>query len=250
MRNTTEAIWILSFVFLYLIFNFFLMKQILKKRKLKKEQEQQEAIKREAQRQAEIAAWQADLHEKANEKRRLERERQARIAEEGAAKCETLGGFLSERQDFYITVLAKVDAYAMTSASRRLTPDERTEQIIWESLEIVFDSKNAKTMQSRMETVRDCAAKLIRAPVDEHMFRLVATHYYLVQIAALEEKMANYKTESAKSKAKAKIEQLFVQALNDGAVYQQAILEYQQGIDEPDKLELSNETLADNEKMP
>ena len=250
MRNTTEAIWIFSFIFLYSALSFFFIKQILKKRKLKKEQEQHEEIKRAKQRKAEIAEWQAELHEEANEKRRLKRECQAKLAAENAAKCETLSGFLAERQDCYITVLAKVDAYAITSARRRLDPNERTEQIIWQSLETVFDSTNAKTMQSRIELVRNHAAKLIRSPIDEHMFRIIATHYYLVQINALEEKIANYKTQAAKNKAKTKIEVLFVEALNDDAVYQQAVLEYQKSMNEPDRLSLSDETLADNEKMP
>lgn len=250
MRNTTEAIWIFSFIFLYSALSFFFIKQILKKRKLKKEQEQHEEIKRAKQRKAEIAAWQADLHEKANEKRRLEHEHIARVAAENAAKCQTLSGFLSERQKCYTYVLSKVDAYAITSARRRLDPNERTEQIIWQSLETVFDSTNAKTMQSRIELVRNHAAKMIRSPIDEHMFRIIATHYYLVQINALEEKIANYKTQAAKNKAKTKIEVLFVEALNDDVVYQQAVLEYQKSMNEPDRLSLSDETLADNEKMP
>lgn len=50
MRNTTEAIWIFSFIFLYSALSFFFIKQILKKRKLKKEQEQHEEIKRAKQR--------------------------------------------------------------------------------------------------------------------------------------------------------------------------------------------------------
>lgn len=251
MRNTTEAIWIFSFISLYSALSFFFIKQILKKRKLKKEQEQHEEIKRAKQRKAEIAAWQADLHEKANEKRRLEHEHIARVAAENAAKCQTLSGFLSERQKCYTYVLSKVDAYLFTSARRRLTPDERTEQIIWESLEIIFDSQNAKTMQSRMGVIQDCAARLIYSPVDEHMFRIIATHHYLVQIAILEEKIAHYKTQAAKNKAQSKIEQLFVQALNDNAVYHQAVLEYKQGENKQiDNLELSDETLADNEKMP
>ncbi|MDK4527215.1 hypothetical protein QG034_10215 [Kingella kingae] len=250
MRNTTEVIWIFSFIFLYLVPTFLFMKSILKKRKLKKEQEQYEEIKHTEQRKAEIAAWQADLHEKANEKRRLEHEHIARVAAENAAKCQTLSGFLSERQKCYTYVLSKVDAYLFTSARRRLTPDERTEQIIWQSLETVFDSTNAKTMQSRIELVRNHAAKLIRSPIDEHMFRIIATHYYLVQINALEEKIAHYKTQAAKNKAKTKIEVLFVEALNDDAVYQQAVLEYQKSMNEPDRLSLSDETLADNEKMP
>ena len=72
----------------------------------------------------------------------------------------------------------------------------------------------------------------------------------MVQIAILEEKIANYKTQAAKNKAKTKIEVLFVEALNDDAVYQQAVLEYQKSMNEPDRLSLSDETLADNEKMP
>ncbi|MDK4624194.1 hypothetical protein [Kingella kingae] len=225
------------------------------KRRLKRECQAKLAAENAAKcqtlkRKAEIAAWQADLHEKANEKRRLEHEHIARVAAENAAKCQTLSGFLSERQKCYTYVLSKVDAYAITSARRRLDPNERTEQIIWQSLETVFDSTNAKTMQSRIELVRNHAAKLIRSPIDEHMFRIIATHYYLVQINALEEKIANYKTQAAKNKAQSKIEQLFVQALNDNAVYQQAVLEYQKSMNEPDRLSLSDETLADNEKMP
>ena len=180
----------------------------------------------------------------------MEHEHIARVAAENAAKCQTLSGFLSERQKCYTYVLSKVDAYLFTSARRRLTPDERTEQIIWESLEIIFDSQNAKTMQSRTGVIQDCAARLIYSPVDEHMFRIIATHYYLVQINALEENIANYKTQAAKNKAKTKIEVLFVEALNDDAVYQQAVLEYQKSMNEPDRLSLSDETLADNEKMP
>lgn len=210
----------------------------MRKTKLKKQKKAQEQKDVEQKKQAEIAEWQAKLHEEANEKRRLKREYQAKLAAENAAKCETLSGFLAERQDFYITVLAKVDAYAITSARRRLDPNERTEQIIWQSLETVFDSTNAKTMQSRIELVRNHAAKLIRSPIDEHMFRIIATHYYLVQINALEEKIANYKTQAARTKAQAKIEQLFAQALNDDAVYHQAVLEYKQGenrqIDNPE----------------
>lgn len=222
----------------------------MRKTKLKDQKKIQEQQDAEQQKQAEIAVWQAELHEEANEKRRLEHEHIARVAAENAAKCQTLSGFLSERQKCYTYVLSKVDAYAITSARRRLDPNERTEQIIWQSLETVFDSTNAKTMQSRIELVRNHAAKLIRSPIDEHMFRIIATHYYLVQINALEEKIANYKTQAAKNKAKTKIEVLFVEALNDDAVYQQAVLEYQKSMNEPDRLSLSDETLADNEKMP
>lgn len=200
----------------------------IRKIKLKKQNKAQEQQDAEQKKQAEIAAWQAELHEKANEKRRLERERKARIAEEGAAKCATLSGFLSERQDFYITAISKVNAYVITSANRRLKPNERTEQIIWESLEIIFKSQNAKTIQSRIALIQDCTAKLIYPPIDEHMIRIIATHYYLVQIATLEEKIANYKTQAAKNKAQNKIEELFEQALNNNAVYHQVILECKQ----------------------
>ncbi|MDK4577360.1 hypothetical protein QG044_09880 [Kingella kingae] len=109
----------------------------MRKTKLKDQKKIQEQQDAEQQKQAEIAVWQAELHEEANEKRRLKHEHIARVAAENAAKCQTLSGFLSERQKCYTYVLSKVDAYLFTSARRRLTPDERTEQIIWQSLETV-----------------------------------------------------------------------------------------------------------------
>ena len=78
-----------------------------------------------------------------------------------------------------------------------------------------------------MGVIRDCAERLISPPIDEHTFRLVATHYYVSQIVALKEKMANYKTQAAKNRAAVKIEQLFQQAANDAAVYRKAVSEYQ-----------------------
>nr|DAS41276.1 MAG TPA: hypothetical protein [Caudoviricetes sp.] len=174
----------------------------------------------EPQRQAEIAAWQADLHEEAQNRQRQRAEHQALLAKE----CETLDGFLAHRQAVYKRVLRNVRHYAYLG---RLTPRQRTEQIIWDSLQIIFESKNAKTMESRMGVIRDCAERLISPPIDEHTFRLVATHYYVSQIVALKEKMANYKTQAAKNRAAVKIEQLFQQAANDAAVYRKAVSEYQ-----------------------
>ncbi|WP_274571575.1 hypothetical protein [Neisseria leonii] len=195
----------------------------------KRQQEQTAREEQQRRKQIEVAAWQAQLHEKANEKKRLLRERQEQLAAENAEKCATLSGFLAEREHHYRRVQQEVIHHAYLMTSRYRSPEKRTKQIIWESLQIIFESKNAKTIESRIAIVRERAAQLIHPPIDEHMFRLLATHYYLVQIAALQEKKKSYKTRAAKDKADVKIDQLYQRALSDHTVYQQAVREYRQG---------------------
>lgn len=220
MRNTTEVIWIIFFILLYCILTFFFIKYTLKKRKQKREQEQQEAIAQIAQRQAEIQIWQQELRAKAEQRE----QQQAQKIAENMAKCATLDGFLAERQVFYDRIIEQSD-YAIRHNYEN-SSKQRIHQIIWDSLELIFESQNGKTIESRLEIVFNNIEKLGYSPIDEHELRITITHSYMQQINILQDKITQYKVTSAKQKAIARIHTWIERGQQDKQVYQQAFSEF------------------------
>lgn len=194
-------------------------------RKHRKAKPQTEQCKQAEQqrKQAEIAAWQADLHAKANAIRQSKQEQKERTAAECAQKCETLSGYLEVRQALYREVL---DLLNILSGNYRMDPDTRTQQVIWESVKIILESKNAKTIESRINVIQQYSESLGYPVVDNYVFKLLHTHGFLVQIAALQDKKESYKTQAAKNKADTKMEELFEQALSAETVYRQPLQEF------------------------
>lgn len=152
----------------------------------------------------------------------------AQVAAEDAAKCEILAGYLLERQACYEKAVFSTAVYANIALSRRQTPEERSKHIVWESLKIIFESKNTKTVESRATVIRDnlLALGYSAAPIGEHDLKIMATHCYMMQILTLQEKIDQYKTNPPKEKAKLKISTLIEQAFKDEMVYHNAFEEF------------------------
>lgn len=219
MRDNSETIWIILFIAIYCILSFFFIKHQLTKRKQQKEQAQQ-VEKQRAQKEKERLD---KLHIQAMQK--------TQERAESVANCETLAGFLAERQKLHERVLLNVAHYDYIVLFRKdRTPENRNRQIIWQSLQIVLESKNEKTVLSRLNVIGNNVQQSRDFPIDEHDFRILTTHFYVQQIEVLQEKIAGYKTQSAKNKAHLKIKTWMEQGLNDPLVYHHVLAELSQSL--------------------
>ncbi|STZ76317.1 hypothetical protein [Bergeriella denitrificans] len=207
-----DTFLILSLIFLPILIGW----MIWHERKLKK---QQEAAK---QKEIERQQWQQELAAKAEAIREKKRQEMA----QRIARCSTLQGYYQENEACRQLIAAHTNHYTRQAARQRLSQDDRLSQIIWESAEIMYESKNIKTVHSRMALIRTKSVALGYCPIEEHDMRVLITHAYIKQMNILFEKAATYKTQSARQKAWGKMADLAQSAMNDKGVYREAFQEF------------------------
>lgn len=167
----------------------------------------------------EIKIFQAQLRAQAVKIEQERAEREAWRNREAAKICQTLQGYNEAKNALYDVAFEKCFDIKQS----------RDEQILWESIRIVLESHNEKTMESRIRLIYLKHQGFGNdSPIGLHEFRLLTTHFYLGQIQALINKIENYKTCAAKEKAKIKIQGLFEQALlpkMKDMLYQNAVMD-------------------------
>lgn len=146
-------------------------------------------------------AEQAKLQEEQRQKELKRAERAAAAATAEAKKFETIEGFLCERDICMNHAKLTADSYVESLKNGNRSLDSRRRHLIWESLYLILQSTNAKTIKSRIGVMcRNLQAmKWPHIPIGQKELKIASTHYYYVQIQNLVEKIDNYKTEDRKS---------------------------------------------------
>ena len=175
-------------------------------------------------------AEQAKLQEEQRQKELKRAERAAAAATAEAKKFETIEGFLCERDICMNHAKLTADSYVESLKNGNRSLDSRRRHLIWESLYLILQSTNAKTIKSRIGVMcRNLQAmKWPHIPIGQKELKIASTHYYYVQIQNLVENIDNYKTEPAKEKAAIRINELFQEAEQEEMVYQQALNDFRQ----------------------
>ena len=178
-----------------------------------KNKEAKELLEHE-QKEREIKKFHAQLRAKAVKIEQERAERESWRNREAAKICQTLQGYNEAKSALYDVAFEKCFDIKQS----------RDEQILWESIRIVLESHNEKTMESRIRLIYLKHQGFGNdSPIGLHEFRLLTTHFYLGQIQALINKIENYKTCAAKEKAKIKIQALLPKMKD--MLYQNAVMD-------------------------